>query len=82
MVFQWDKNPEISVSSRNDPEMSQPSSDLPMLVNFSIYILISHRDPLKSETFNKSQLSQTIDVPAGWFSYLCTRLCNCICGFL
>ena len=32
------KNPEISVSSRNNPEMSQCSSDVPMLVNFSIYI--------------------------------------------
>ena len=32
------KNPEISVSSRNNPEMSQHSSDVPMLVNFSIYI--------------------------------------------
>ena len=82
MVCQWDRNPEISLSSRNNPEMSQHSSDLPMLANFSIYIyiyiyfpdifselagivhgvfgpkkLISHRDPLKSETFNKSQLS-------------------------
>ena len=32
------KNSEISVSSRNNPEMSQCSSDVPMLVNFSIYI--------------------------------------------
>ena len=32
------KNPEISVSSRNNLEMSQRSSDVPMLVNFSIYI--------------------------------------------
>ena len=32
------KNPEISLSSRNNPEMSQRSSDLPMLVNFSIYM--------------------------------------------
>ena len=32
------KNPEISVSSRNNPEMSQCSLDVPMLVNFSIYI--------------------------------------------
>ena len=32
------KNPEISLSSRNNPEMSQHSSDLPMLVNFSIHI--------------------------------------------
>ena len=39
MVCQWDRNPEISLSSRNKPEMSQRSSDLPMLVNFSIYFL-------------------------------------------
>ena len=32
------KNPEISLSSRNNPEMSQRSSDVPMLVNFSLYI--------------------------------------------
>ena len=32
------KNPEISLSSRNNPEMSQRSSDVPMLVNFSIYM--------------------------------------------
>ena len=32
------KNPEISVSSRNNAEMSQCSLDLPMLVKFSIYI--------------------------------------------
>ena len=32
------KNPEISLSSRNNPEMSQHSSDLPMLANFSIYV--------------------------------------------
>ena len=32
------KNPEISLSSRNNPEMSQRSLDVPMLVNFSIYI--------------------------------------------
>ena len=38
MVCQWDRNPEISLSSRNNPEMFQCSSDLPMLVNFSIYI--------------------------------------------
>ena len=38
MVCEWDRNPEISLSSRNNPEMSQHSSDLPMLVNFSIYI--------------------------------------------
>ena len=38
MVCQWDRNPEISLSSRNNPEMSQRSSDLPMLANFSIYI--------------------------------------------
>ena len=32
------KNPEISVSSRNNPEMSQHSSDVPIVVIFSIYI--------------------------------------------
>ena len=32
------KNPEISLSSRNNPEMSQCSLDVPMLVNFSIYM--------------------------------------------
>ena len=36
------KNPEISLSSRNNPEMSQCSSDVPMLVNFSIYIFPSY----------------------------------------
>ena len=85
LVCQWDRNPEISVSSRNNPEMSQRSLDLPMLVNFSIYIfpwdllctgwyrwwgfwakkLIFHWLPLKSETFNKSQMSEPIDVPSG-----------------
>ena len=32
------KNPEISLSSRKNPEMSQRSSDVPMLAIFSIYI--------------------------------------------
>ena len=32
------KNPEISLSSRNNPEMSQYSLDVPIVVNFSIYI--------------------------------------------
>ena len=32
------KNPEISLSSRNNPEMSQHSSDVPIVANFSIYI--------------------------------------------
>ena len=32
------KNPEISLSSRNNPEMSQRSSDVPIVVKFSIYI--------------------------------------------
>ena len=32
------KNPEISLSSRNNPEMCQHSSDVPIVVNFSIYI--------------------------------------------
>ena len=36
------KNPEISLSSRNNPEMSQHSSDVPMLVNISIYIYFPH----------------------------------------
>ena len=35
------KNPEISLASRNNPEMSECSSDLPMSANFSIYIYIS-----------------------------------------
>ena len=34
----YSKNPEISVSSRNNPEISQCSSDVPIVVNFSIYI--------------------------------------------
>ena len=65
--------------------MSQHSSDVPIVANFSIYIfpgyvhrtgwyhlnyfegkkLISHRDPLKSEFFEKSQMSESIDVPSG-----------------
>ena len=32
------KNPEISLSSRNNPEMSQNSLDVPIVVKFSIYI--------------------------------------------
>ena len=32
------KNPEISLSSRNNAEMSQRSSDVPIVVKFSIYI--------------------------------------------
>ena len=32
------KNPEISLSSRKNPEMSQHSSDVPIVVNFSVYI--------------------------------------------
>ena len=32
------KNPEISLSSRNNPEMSQRSLDVPIVANFSIYI--------------------------------------------
>ena len=32
------ENPEISVQSRNNPEMSQRSSDVPIVVNFSICI--------------------------------------------
>ena len=34
------KNPEISLSSRNNPEMSQRSLDVPIVVKFSIYIYI------------------------------------------
>ena len=37
------ENPEISLSSRNNPEMSQRSSDLPMLANFSIYVSLQLR---------------------------------------
>ena len=32
------KNLEISLSSRNNPEMSQRSLDVPIIVKFSIYI--------------------------------------------
>ena len=32
------KNPEISLSIRNNPEMSQRSLDVPIAANFSIYI--------------------------------------------
>ena len=38
MVCQWHRNREISLSSRNNPEMSQHSSDVPIVVNFSVYI--------------------------------------------
>ena len=38
MVCQWDRNPDTSLSSRNNPEMSQRSSDVPIVVKFSIYI--------------------------------------------
>ena len=31
------KNPEKSLSSRNNPGMSQRSSDVPIVVKFSIY---------------------------------------------
>ena len=34
----FSKNPEISLSSRNNPEMSQCSLDVPIVVKFSIYI--------------------------------------------
>ena len=67
------KNPEISLSSRNNPEMSQRSSDVPIVVNFSICIfpwdlILSGWYHLKymflhlSETFKKSQLSEFFDV--------------------
>ena len=32
------KNPEICLSSKNNPEMSQRSSDIPIVVKVSIYI--------------------------------------------
>ena len=32
------KNPEISLSSSNNPGMSQRSSDVPIVVKFSIYM--------------------------------------------
>ena len=96
MVCQWHRNPEISLSSRNNPEMSQRSSDVPIVANFSIYIfpgyvhrtgwyhlnyfegkkLISHRDPLKSEFFEKSQMSESINVPSGCLSALIDLACN------
>ena len=79
------KNPEISLSSRNNPEMSQRSSDVPMLTIFSIYIFpwdilwtglyrlkyifsIDINANQKSETFNKSQLSEFFAVPSPWYS--------------
>ena len=75
------KNQEISLSSRNNPEMSQCSLDVPMLAIFSIYIFpwdilwagwyylknifsIDNNANQKSETFNKSQLSEFFDVPS------------------
>ena len=77
------KNSEISLSSRNNPEMSQCSVDVPMLVIFSIYIphIFSElagiiqiiKSPLStmllpiSETFNKSQLSEFFDLSAGCY---------------
>ena len=61
------KNPEISVSSRNNPEMSQRSSDVPMLVNFSIYIFpwdlvwtgLYHWKYYFSIDYNANQRSET-----------------------
>ena len=63
--------------------MSQRSSDVPMLANFTIYIFpwdllwtgwyhlkyifsIDNNANQKSETFNKSQLSEFFDVPSRW----------------
>ena len=77
------KNAEISLSSRNNPKMSQRSSDVPMLAIFSINIFpwdilwtgwyhlkyffsIDNNANQKSETFNKSQLSEFFDVPSPW----------------
>ena len=52
--------------------MSQCRSDLLILLNFSIYIYLKklflidpHVKESMSETFDKSQMSETIDVPAG-----------------
>ena len=42
MVCQWDRYPLTSVTSLKNLEMSQYSSDVPMLVNFSIYIYFPH----------------------------------------
>ena len=36
------ENPLISVTSLSNIEMSQHSSDVPILVNFSIYIFLSY----------------------------------------
>ena len=41
MVCQWDRYPLTSVTSLKNLEMSQRSSDVPMLVNF-LYIYFSH----------------------------------------
>ena len=48
------KNPEISLASRNNPEMSQRSSDVPMLVNISIYIFPC--DMGQNDTIGKIEL--------------------------
>ena len=37
------KNPEISLSSKNNPEMSQRSLDVPIVVKFSIYVSLRLR---------------------------------------
>ena len=67
------KNPEISLSSRNNPEMSQCSSDVPMLVNISIYF---------PHIF--SELAGTIQIiksPLSTMLFQCQKLltnCNCL----
>ena len=60
------KNPEISVSSRNNPEMSQHSSDVSIDCNAF---------PM-SETFKKSQMSEFFDVSAGCLLCLSNKLAS------
>ena len=75
------ENPLISVTSLSNIEMSQHSSDVPILVNFSIYsslisslnwavlfkicFSIEYNAFPVSEIFKKSQLSEFFDVSAG-----------------
>ena len=64
------------MSSRNNPEMSQCSLDVPIVVKFSIslnWVVLFKKNisPLStmlfpmSETFKKSQMSEFFDVSAG-----------------
>ena len=79
--------------------MSQRSSDVPMLANFTIYIFpwdllwtgwyhlkyifsIDNNANQKSETFNKSQLSEFFDVPSRCGSYLYMNQLRCYCTLL